>query len=486
MSVEFPMKRSIYVLLLGVVLLLVTVPMGSSESAVKPASAQGVETVLIPSVLNNFDASLGTSVFGVQTYGNTSSSSNYFSALINSGTSWARVPIAWSSVESTNVSPDAFNWSSADRALAAAWADTGGLEMIATIDSAPGWAAAYPNGPINPGYLDDFAEFVGALVERYDGDGLNDAPGSPAVTHWEFYNEPDNNASQLPVHWGDDGDKYAEMLKTIYPVVKAASPQAKVVFGGIAFDGFEKDGGSFVLNFLTDVLDAGGGQYFDVMNFHYYPAFRLAWTTSQGTGLPEKTKFIRDVLGSYGISKPVMITEAGWHSNNAPDHPSNDEIQARYVVELFVQSMANDVQVMIWWTLYDVGGFYPYDNGLVTYAEPPLLPTEKPSFYAFQRATAKLGTAHYVRALTLAETGDSNVETYQFNDNVHGRTVYVAWLNPIETNNVQFLSLPAAQATVIDSINGATSTISDGDDGVADGKVTVQISNRPVYVEISK
>jgi hypothetical protein len=394
--------------------------------------------------------------------------------------------VNWSSVESTNVSPDAFNWSSVDKSLAVAQADAGGLELIATIGSAPSWAAAYPDGPINPGYLDDFAEFVGALVERYDGDGLNDAPGSPVVTYWEFYNEPDNNSSQAPVRWGDDGDKYAEMLKAIYPVVKAANPQATVVFGGIAFDGFEKDGGPFVLSFLTDVLDAGGGPYFDIMNFHYYPAFSGAWTTSQGTGLPEKTKFIRDVLGSYGISKPVIITEAGWHSNDDPVYPSNDEIQSRYVVELFVQSIANDVQVMIWWTLFDVGGFYPYDNGLVTNAEPPLLPAEKPSFYTFQRVVAELGTAHYVRALTLAETGDSDMEAYQFDDNVHSRTVYVAWLNPIETNDVQFLSLPAAQATVRDSINGAISTVSDGDDGVADGKVTVQVSSRPVYVEISK
>ena len=38
-------------------------------------------------------------------------------------------------------------------------------------------------------------------------------------------------------HWGNDGDKYAAMLKAVYPAIKAANPNAKVVLGGIAYEG---------------------------------------------------------------------------------------------------------------------------------------------------------------------------------------------------------------------------------------------------------
>ena len=45
--------------------------------------------------------------------------------------------------------------------------------------------------------------------------------------------------------------------------------------------------------FITDVLDHGGGDYFDVMCFHVYPFFAPRWTGAadgnKGPGLIEKT-----------------------------------------------------------------------------------------------------------------------------------------------------------------------------------------------------
>ena len=67
---------------------------------------------------------------------------------------------------------------------------------------------------------------------------------------------------------GKSGAKYAEMLQAIYPAVKAANPNAQVLMGGIAFDYFEDQGGTFVRSFINEVLQAGGGDYFDIMNFH--------------------------------------------------------------------------------------------------------------------------------------------------------------------------------------------------------------------------
>lgn len=447
------------------------------------ARAETSTTLYFPIVYQNL-ASPGIPIFGVQMYGNTGSSSVYHPYLLESGSSWLRVPVAWRTIEPNNVTPAAYAWNSTDSILAAAREDMGGLNVIATIESAPVWAAVHDNGPINGGNLADLAEFVGALVERYDGDGFNDAPGSPRVRHWEFYNEPDGgHSSGTYARWGHDGDKYAQMLATVYPAVKAADPGAKVVMGGIAYDWFEEDGGPFVRTFINDVLASGGGQYFDIMNFHYYPAFSPNWTSSSGPGLTDKTVYLRNLLNSYGVNKPIIITESGWHDNNAPSSPSTPEKQSRYVVELFTQSMAADVDVMIWWMLYDAGGFYPYNTGLVTNGTTPL---KKIAFHTFRLIVSELRTARFARTLTAAETGAAEMEVYQFQDNVNSRIVYVAWLNPIDTNVFKSLHLPAAQVTVRDSINGTSVVIGDGDDGSTDGKVTVQVSGRPIYVEVKE
>ena len=82
----------------------------------------------------------------------------------------------------------------------------------------------------------------------------------------------------------------------------------------MSYDWFEDQGGPFVREFLDDVLAAGGGDYFDVMNIHLYPAFSTNWAT-QGPGLLQKMEYVRAKMLSYSVDKPVIVTEMGWFSN---------------------------------------------------------------------------------------------------------------------------------------------------------------------------
>lgn len=466
-------------------------PIAMSQKAEETVGTENLTTFL-PVLQNNFDATLGLPIFGLQMYGNTSDASQYHDALLGSNATWLRVELSWASAEPTQQSPPVYQWSAIDNNLSAALPEMGGLNIVGTVNRAPSWAATYDTGPVNPDKLGRFAQFMGALVERYDGDGINDAPGSPVVLYWEIYNEPDSNSNindpafLPPVGWGNHGEEYAQMLKTIYPAVKAANPVAQVVFGGIAYDGFESAGGKFVESFLTDVLKAGGGAYFDVMCFHSYPAFYRRWTTNEGPALYEKAAAIRSVLASYGMEKPLIVTEAGWHDNNAigPIIPGSPQIQSRYVVQLLTQSMAADLDIMIWWMLYDVGGGYPYNTGLVTNADPP---AEKLSFDVYNRVVEELSTAHYVKSFSTSQTGNSLMEVHQFNDNTYEQTIYVAWLNRVDTTATSPLRLPASVARVTDSITGSMSLIGDGNsDGVIDGHVTVTVGANPLFIEVDK
>jgi streptogramin lyase len=273
-------------------------------------------------------------LFGVQMYGPTGATSPHHTFLTESGAHWVRNELSWSDVEPVNSEPDQFDWRHADAVAGAA--REGCFNMILTILNNPTWAAAFPAGPINRVGLDEFVEFVIALIERYDGDGQADAPGAPVVNYFEFYNEPDAS----PFSWGNEGDAYAAMLAAVYPAVKEANPQAQVVFGGIAHDGFVEHGGSFIRAFLGEVLAAGGGAHFDYMNFHYYPAFAGNWTQGNGPGLLEKVAAVRQQLNVYGIDKPILITETGWPNSDQTGAADANDIR-RFILKLAMRNNWN-------------------------------------------------------------------------------------------------------------------------------------------------
>jgi hypothetical protein len=475
------------------------------------------------------------SIFGVQTYGNTGQDSQYYDLMLETGTTWVRVPFYWDRVEPTeNVPPSQYRWSAVDGPVGAAF--TSDLKIILTVERAPSWAAVLADGPINEANVKDFVELMVAVVERYDGDGTDDAPGSPVVEYFEFYNEPDGfcNGNR---RWGNAGARYANMLKAVYAPMKQANPNAQVVFGGIAYDWFQNvteagvctpvtgwplsnSGGQFAFNFLDDVLKAGGGDYFDIMNFHTYPSFGKNWTmhclnrepacmnsedsklfdfsgTNQlSLGLYEKTLFVRNKLAQYGYGdKEIVITEAGIGSDVTGFEASGDTpeaIQSEHVVAFFAQAMAADIKALIWWTVFDA---LPYEMGLVDVDG-----RKKDAFGVYQVAVEQLASTQFQRVITF-ETGyptrvdpswlgyadlpeyhseDSfTLEAYRFYDEGKDLTIYVAWLNPLRGEpEKRTLKIFAKGATVKDMYGKTTANLSDTN---SDGLVEVAVGGEPIY-----
>ncbi len=480
-------------LLLATIMVVVAAAWGHENASTASAySPQDValysEYTNLPLLYNNYVFNPNPNIFGVQMPGNTGPSSPYYDLMVGSEASWIRVPIAWYLIEPQPLNPSQYNWNSADTFTQAARPDNGGMNLIVTISGNPDWAAESRQGPLyEPIGVNHYVDFIAAAAERYDGDGYNDAPGSPVVNYWEIYNEPDRglgNTGPSKMGWGDDGDKYAALLQAIYPVVRAANPNAKIVMGGLAYDWFEDQGGPHVREFLDDVLTAGGGDYFDVMNYHVYPIFWRSWVYPESPGLLEKTIFIKNKLASYGYpNKPILITEASWHSNDTPVAPSSPETQARYVVELSTQALAAGAETMVWWQLHDPTDAWPYMNGLVTTVDNPSPLDPKPSYLAFQTAIKEYGTADFHRILSDAETGSNQMEAYEFHDSLRRRTVYVAWMDPIETTEVRKLRVPATVA-IVRTIYDSSHVVTDGQDGINDGLVTVNVGGQPVYIEV--
>lgn len=81
---------------------------------------------------------------------------------------------------------------------------------------------------------ESYEEWVRNVVERYDGDGVDDMPGLKyPISHWEIGNEPDLQTQDLSF-FQSSPDGYSELYRLAYSVIKAADPNATLLFAGMS------------------------------------------------------------------------------------------------------------------------------------------------------------------------------------------------------------------------------------------------------------
>ena len=284
-----------------------------------------------------------------------------------------------------NQDPPSYHWEIVNEtALINASAE--GAGVVAFIQFAPYWAQKIPGvacGPFSEEAFDEFARFMNALVSRYS------QPPYP-VKYWEIGNEPDIDPSQVASNsgfgcWGDQedpyygGGHYAEMLKVVYPQIKAADPAAQVLVGGLLLDCDpdnppEKPEGSGTYTdcsstkFIEGILVAGGGDYFDGISFHAYDYYfsglgkygnkgwHSAWNTT-GPVLLAKANYLRNLLVRYGIHEKFLInTEVAiLCGSSGYERACLAEEFARtktnYLAQANVAAQAIGLRVNIWFSL---------------------------------------------------------------------------------------------------------------------------------------
>jgi hypothetical protein len=429
------------------------------------ATAVSTYTNFLPLVSNNFRLCPG-SPFGIQIY---QINPTIAATIAQMGACWIRISLNWSQIEPANTTPEYYQWpEDLDRGLAQLSASN--IKIILTVSGNPSWAATYPGGPIDQVPIGELVQFMVAAVAHYGVQPYN-------VKHWEFYNEPDNGsefyAEQGWGFFGNQPEAYVALLAAVYQPMKAADPQAQILIGGLAYDYWPEEGGHFVENFLDGVLANRGGDFFDVMNFHYYPSFWYKWEP-YGLGLIGKATYLRNKLAYYGVVKPFICTETGMWSNDTQGN--SDEVQSRYVVKLFTWAMAADLDPTIWFMLTDEAGLGGWKYGLLKADLSP-----KPSYQAFTTLVQQLSTANYVRTLDSTETGSSQIAAYAFQALGGSTRIVVAWA---VDGLIRYMPLRTDHVIMVDKFGGET-TIYDRDDGSIDGRVQVTIGPSPVYLRMS-
>jgi len=350
------------------------------------------------------------------------------------------------------------------------------MSPFVLVTGNPRWAARYAGGPITNTV--NIVNFVSALAERYDGDGVEDAPGHPIVNYWSFYAEPDNSWQSFADEkgwWGHNPAGYADLIRQIATAMHAANGNAKVLIGGLAYDWFTTDAanpGPFVRSFLGDVLDTlnsypgGATEYLDAVAFHYYPISEARWPT-----LREKTLEIESILATHGASElPILVPEMGYWSD--PGQGSSETRQAQRLVMMFTRGLSVGVQQMSWYAVFDYAPTGFETMGLFRNSD---LNQPKLAYTAYSVMTSELSLFKFARNFTAP-----GAEGYVFERGGREKTVVWARTNPV---TAAFAQSCVRQVDLL----GGVQLISDGGpgdaDGAANGQVRVSLAvNHPVYV----
>ncbi len=326
------------------------------------------------------------------------------------GTKWDRPhpgPFIWGQIEETR---GTYNWYAADQYVARAqqqsFAILGTIWPFASWDQA-GWDVD-DSEPIvfeeemgrsrhKPDNMEAYQEFVTALVERYDGDGIDDMPELELpIKYWEASNEP-SMQDGFNTFFDGSAEDYLEILKATYQAVKAADPEAKVVQGGMA--GMEP----WMVSFWEPILEEGQ-QYFDIANIHSIGA-------SEVLNVPEFEK----LLAKYEIDKPIWVTEAQHRADtNRYAEELALEQHAEVMVTSYVLSFAHGVD-KIFYTSFRA----PY-SGNPQFEQAALVGSrgeKRPAYHAVETMIDKLNG--------FTEADELGTGSYRFS--VGDRTVYVLW-----------------------------------------------------------
>ena len=211
-------------------------------------------------------------------------------------------PFIWNHIESEKGN---FFWEDADQYVA--YAQEHNQTILATIWPHANWdqksckrkKAKSPFGKSFTKYLskpcsmDDYKNFLIKLVDRYDGDGLNDMPGlTKPIKYWDVMNEP-----EFKMFFKGSKEDFIEIFNFSSKVIKEKQPDAVIVMAGAA--GMFPKNKKYWKSVLPEIKD-----HFDIANIHHI---------SGPDGQCDKELWVdefAELLKSVDVDKPIWLTEA--------------------------------------------------------------------------------------------------------------------------------------------------------------------------------
>ncbi len=374
-----------------------------------------------------------------------------------------------------------------------------GINILANVDIQPramnSTGTSYRNqGTYLPTDEVKYSDFVKALVERYDGDGIDDMGGlTVPIKYWQVSNEPSETLSD-----------FAQFQEITYKAIKEVCPNCQVLIGGAT--GFPDN---FADNFskYAQILSDLNGQYVDIFDFHWYGFADGDYRESK-----DAYDLVRSKLNEYGFGNiPIWITEMGSHSGTITwGDPYNglyqtEAQQAEDYLKRFVYPLSFGVEKVF--PAFGLIEGFKHDNGYFdhtgliydgTLSDDMGLGVKKLSYYTYKLMTEKLEGSDWDNIQTIQES--DNVYIYKFTKD--NKPIYVAWWDYFDeagyiegdTKNVLLIVDFTGEALITRAIPGADSgaDLNENDypdffetetEIVFNGQVNIILGENPVFVE---
>ncbi|MBO0348037.1 hypothetical protein J0895_02740 [Phormidium pseudopriestleyi FRX01] len=210
-------------------------------------------------------------------------------------------------------------------------AETHQVEPLMYLGFSPRWASQRPEEPsaygpgkaAPPQNIEDWRNYVRTVATRYKG----------RIHYYELWNEP-NGYKRF--YTGTIAEML-ELSREAYQILKEVDPTITVVSPSATGDWGSSPG----VEWLEEFLRQGGGDYADVIGYHFYVM----------PGPPENMmpliQKVQAVMAKYGQNhKPLWNTESGWLGDQAF---SSEDKAAAYVARSYVLNWAAGVQRLYWY-----------------------------------------------------------------------------------------------------------------------------------------
>lgn len=222
-----------------------------------------------------------------------------------------------------------------------------GLTPLVMLGPWPGIHTASHTDAYPPKDMPAYVEYVRSVVERYDGDGVDDMPGLTApIRYWEVDNEPDLHNSVAPKGGKGAGPpelfqtpaEYGALLVETAATIRAADPQALVLSAGF-YRPHTPQGKEWIARLLKE---PGVRESFDILSLHCY-------YHQDDLDTPDRTiQAWKELLPE----KSLWVTETSVSADSKVPH-STETWQGKMVAGTFGAMLAGGADRVFWHTLAD-------------------------------------------------------------------------------------------------------------------------------------
>lgn len=264
-----------------------------------------------------------------------------------SKTPWPSVPfgswrlwdarVHWPQVE---IGRNRWDWDILDREVELA--EKHHVDLLMTFGFTPDWAGS---GPVEqlPGRfpggrrrevvrdvadLEDWRNYIRTQAMRYKG----------RILYYEIWNEPNLPGNRII----GTPERMLTLAKEAYVTLKQVDPNIKVISPSpVNPNGIE---------WLDRYLELGGGQYADIIGYHFY-------VRTRPEAMLKLILPVKEVMRKHGMGdKPLWNTESGWIRSPLTDQIDPVQQAPGWTARAYILNWAAGVQRFYWYAWDDDGG----------------------------------------------------------------------------------------------------------------------------------